>query len=538
MDRVLRVEMYLLICHWASNVKSNVLWIVTFLSIVATNTYANEPLECLIEPHRLVAITSSEVGVLASVNVDEADVVFKSDIIAALRTDVESAVLEISRARADANSEIELLRRDHDFTVRNRDRVNELNDKEVVSAQDVDEVRTAQDAAWLRLQAAMERQHTAQLEAARDELALARRTVLSPIDGVVVTRFKSAGEYVDGDPIVQIAQLDPLRVRVVVPIAMYGQIQVGMQATVLPELPIAGPFLASVTRIDPMMDAATATLSVRLSLPNPDNRLPAGLKCTLVLHPMEEKIADTDTQPESEHGLGKNADTALESATSKVLPSADRPPQFSAALEAKPIERTAAAVILIEPSEITDTQIPNPANEPISPNSVTNHKALDSEPCLTVGPLQDTDTDDLVETVLNKSDMKFMRRYASELNVDGLWGVISQQSHEDGQALIKRLEQKDVSDFQWFRRGPWMHHMSYGWYRDRKNAQTRVNHMQSLGLNAQLVTKGSTKSSLWFDLFRTSNDNDSTHGALIKNLRDQYPKISVLPITCPELASR
>jgi cobalt-zinc-cadmium efflux system membrane fusion protein len=137
----------LLLCRSYRASKSIASWITAILSIIATNAYANEPLECLIEPYRLVAVTSSEVGVLASVNVDEADVVVKGDTIAALRTDVESAVLEVSRARADANSEIELLRRDHEFTVRNGDRVNELHDQQLVSAQDVDEVRTAQDAA-------------------------------------------------------------------------------------------------------------------------------------------------------------------------------------------------------------------------------------------------------------------------------------------------------------------------------------------------------------------------------------------------------
>ena len=50
-------------------------WLEALLLIVANNAYANEPPECLIEPHWLVAITSSRIGVLASVGVDESDVV-------------------------------------------------------------------------------------------------------------------------------------------------------------------------------------------------------------------------------------------------------------------------------------------------------------------------------------------------------------------------------------------------------------------------------------------------------------------------------
>jgi hypothetical protein len=87
-----KVKMYSVNSQTARNVKSNTFRIAVLFEIFASNAHAAEPLECLIDPHRLVAITSSEIGVLASVNVDEADVVVKGDILAALRTDVENAV--------------------------------------------------------------------------------------------------------------------------------------------------------------------------------------------------------------------------------------------------------------------------------------------------------------------------------------------------------------------------------------------------------------------------------------------------------------
>ncbi len=349
-------------------------WSVALLWLFAASAYADEPLDCLIEPHVLVDISSSEIGVIASVGVAEADVVSEGDAVATLQTDVERATFEVTRARAQANREIELLRREHDFNTRKRDRFDELLKQRVVSAQDVDEVRTAQDTAWLRLQAAVEKQHTAELEATRDELALARRTVHSPIDGVVVRRYKSAGEFVDGDPIVQLAQLDPLLVRVIMPISMYGQIQVGMLATVLPELPLDGPFVASVTSIDPMMDAATATLGVRLALPNPEHRLPPGLRCSLVFHPME--IPDA----KAEHSSDLN--TVEFSISAQALPSSDLPPLLGAAMMGEPV--------------------------------ATDSPSDDS--CVTIGPLQDVAVADTVSAVLDASKIRFARRYLPEEN--------------------------------------------------------------------------------------------------------------------------
>ena len=50
----------------------------------------------------------------------------------------------------------------------------------------------------------------------RAEAVLDRRTIRSPVDGVVVDRFKAAGEYIENEPVMRVAQLDPLHVEVIV----------------------------------------------------------------------------------------------------------------------------------------------------------------------------------------------------------------------------------------------------------------------------------------------------------------------------------
>jgi len=96
-----------------------------------------------------------------------------------------------------------------------------------------------------------------------------------------VERFKSAGEYVDSEPVYEIAQLDPLHVEVIVPLEHLGKVESGM----LGEVTLFAPGFenstlnAVVRRIDAVSDAASATYGVRLELDNPDMTIPSGVRC-------------------------------------------------------------------------------------------------------------------------------------------------------------------------------------------------------------------------------------------------------------------
>ena len=55
-----------------------------------------------------------------------------------------------------------------------------------------------------------------------------------------------------------------------------------MKAEVRVELPVNRKYSAHVIIVDSVIDAASGTFGVRLELPNPDYRLPAGLLCQVV----------------------------------------------------------------------------------------------------------------------------------------------------------------------------------------------------------------------------------------------------------------
>ena len=60
---------------------------------------------------------------------------------------------------------------------------------------------------------------------------------------------------------------------------LFGSIEPGMPAEIEPEAPAEGLHAATVDVVDPLIDAASGTFGVRLTLPNPDHAVPSGLKC-------------------------------------------------------------------------------------------------------------------------------------------------------------------------------------------------------------------------------------------------------------------
>lgn len=208
--------------------------------------------ECFITPRVVVKVGSPVAGVLEKVEVERGDRVRNGQVIAELQSGLERAAVELARAKAE-------------FDKRRVARNSELDQDELISEHERDEMRTQAVVSDLELAEAAER--------------LNMRTIRSPIDGVVVERSHSPGELIQEAAIATIAQTDPLNVEVVLPVAVLGKIRLGDVAQVLPAAPVGGAYQAKVVIVDRVIDAASGTFGVRLELPNPGAKLPAGLRC-------------------------------------------------------------------------------------------------------------------------------------------------------------------------------------------------------------------------------------------------------------------
>lgn len=221
---------------------------------------------CLLEPSSEVELASETPGVIDEVLVDRGAVVRKGAKLATLRSGVEEASVGLARAKAE-------------FGERKTGRNDELFAEELISMNERDELVTEAKVAEMELREAEER--------------LRLRRLHSPIDGIVVARHKSEGEYVGNEPIFTLVRIDPLYVEVIVPASRFGSIRKGMVASVRPEAPVGGSYKATVSIVDPVIDAASGTFGVRLILPNAERRLPAGLKCDISFDPAPAAAAKT-----------------------------------------------------------------------------------------------------------------------------------------------------------------------------------------------------------------------------------------------------
>jgi RND family efflux transporter MFP subunit len=235
--------------------------------------------DCIIEPHQVVAIGSSVVGRIETVRVERSDFAEAGQVLVELESGPEEAAVELARTRSRLTGHIEAREANLDLSDRRRDRAKQLFESNALSLDTRDEAETQRTLAQLELKQAREDQRLASLELDQAMAILKRRTIRSPIDGVITERLMSPGEVVDEETILKIAQIDPLRVEVILPSAYFGSIQPGTKAAVVPEIPGDRVHIASVELIDRIIDAASGTFVVRLKLPNPDFAIPSGLNC-------------------------------------------------------------------------------------------------------------------------------------------------------------------------------------------------------------------------------------------------------------------
>lgn len=420
------------------------------LALAAAELGAAEPgleFECLIEPNMMIEVSSPVDGVIDSIEVDKADVVKAGQVLAQLEASVQRAQVEQARARAAMDGEIRAAQENVKFTQRKLKRINDLYSSQAVAPQQKDEVETEARLASMDLRKAKEDKRLAELELQKAIEALNQRTVRSPIEGVVVQRFLSPGESVKDKPIVSIAQIDPLRVEVILPAKEFGAIDLGMQAEVRPETSGGKAYPATVTIVDKVIDAASGTFGVRLELPNPEYALPGGLNCRVTFRP--------------------------------DLPRKELPPRQILASGAGGL-----------PSSDT--------NEDALSRDVDDYQqaeaAVKNVPaCLTVGPLpKDGKTDRLIAAIQKVATRVDEVGPGATVKGASRYLVLSPTQSSDAEArdLAQQLRDKGLGDVAVLIEGQFQRRVSLGVFSSQENALSRQKQAQDLGFDASVVPRG------------------------------------------------
>lgn len=393
--------------------------------LVSSQLFA-EPLpeiDCLVEPNKTIELSSSVPGVLANVLVDRSDSIKKNQVVAMLNSDVAKVKVRSSRekvklSRAEYKRAVELYS-EHVIT---------LSEKELADNQ-------------LKLY---------QLELEQAQANLEQRKIRSPIDAVVVDRYRMPGEYVNDNPVLKIAQLDPLRVEIIASAEQFGKITTGMHAHVETEFAGYLDLVAEVVLVDRVIDAASGTFGVRLKLANEDYEIPGGLKCKILFFNEEEETAYIE-----QHSTASFDNAAL-SETNKV--------DFVV-----PVDRM--------------------------------------ESCRSIGPFSKKSK---MLTLMEKLDNDIEQFRSRDVTTSSSYHLVTSgpfKNKTETRALISKIKKTGIKDIAMMMQEA-APSISFGLFKNEETALARQLKLSQLGFDSSVVLKSLDKKVYWADILADKSDEE------------------------------
>lgn len=454
-------------------------------------------LDCVIEPSEIVDIGSAVPGVVEKIHADRSDLVEAGTVLVELESSVEKAAHDLAKARSVLSTAIKLRQEGAAFGDLTQKRNQELMKTSAISRHNMDQLKTEAKIAKLQVKQEKDNKRIAGLEAVRTRALLDRRVIRTPVNGVVMERYKSVGEYIDEEPALRIAKLDPLHVEVIVPVSFLGQIKPGMQATVTPSAGNSEKRVATVERVDLVADAASATFGVRLTLPNPDYQVTAGLRCQVDFIPGENVMPATKdariarTEPVKKTPVSKPKQAPVPAIEKQVVAVKPDPGAFLKVAQVKPV---AEACYRIGP--VVDKNIANSLGKKLEEN--TQHTKLHHE------------------EVMATKDYVVMTPTVS-----------SQQEIDD---LQQQLAAAGISDHFVFTKGRHKNRISLGTYFYQQSAAKRVQFMASHGIDAKIVKRRKKATHYWLDVKLNSSPKGPGN---LETVRKSYaPSAPLKQVSC------
>lgn len=246
------------------------------------------------KPRNEVSVGIEVSGTIADVYVDFNDAVRAGDVLARLDTTILTAQLEQSKASMElaiaTQSEAEATLRQSDAELARLLKLQETSGGVLPAANDLDAAQATADRAAARVEnaKAQVRQARAQLAAKQTELDLAQ--IVSPIDGVVLSRNVDPGQTVAAtfqtpELFVIAEDLAEMQLSIEIDEADVGQVREGQVAVFTVDAYPDDEFPAEIEtlRYAPISSAGVVTYEAILSVDNSDLRLRPGMTATAIV---------------------------------------------------------------------------------------------------------------------------------------------------------------------------------------------------------------------------------------------------------------
>ena len=267
-----------------------------------TNNNTNSDQDTFTEPYRTIQVATTEMGILRERLVREGDIVELNQPLAKLDDELANASLEIAKQNVVCRGALNSAEAELRLQSSRVEKLHALLNDGNAHPEEFERAVMEKDVAAARVLTAQETLIVRKLELERIRLELDRRTIRSPLRGVVTKVHREVGEFVaPNDPVVMtVVQLDPLLATFSLPPAQAQQLRPGRSVPVQfasSETPIEG----EVELIAPVTDARSGTIRVKVKIPNAQGQCRSGERCSLLLNDRPTTLSEKARPAERSH---------------------------------------------------------------------------------------------------------------------------------------------------------------------------------------------------------------------------------------------
>lgn len=237
----------------------------------------------LTEPIKEIDLAFPEIGVISHFAVEEGDSVSKGDLLAQLDTRIYEGRKKIAEMAANSEAEVRSSRAELKMYEERYSKLKGLGSR-MTNPDELTRAEVALEGARSKHEIALDGAVKATIELEQILLEIDRRTLFSPISGVVTETFRDVAESVSGGEtlVMKVVDLSELAIVVHINVALARELEVG---DLVPVSPLDGgpDAMAVVNFISPVVDASSSTRRVRLLINNESNEHLSGVKYSVSL---------------------------------------------------------------------------------------------------------------------------------------------------------------------------------------------------------------------------------------------------------------
>jgi RND family efflux transporter MFP subunit len=236
------------------------------------------------QPSRMIDLAAAVGGIVKIVDADEGTAVKANDPVVHLDDSTEALTVRIAKLIAEDKSKEEGTRATMEQADYEAKVTTQLAGEHVEAELLMHQKVAAAEVAKFEYEAAKKAREKAVMDLEGAKINLERRTIRTPLPGLVTRMPKDPGEAVQPlETVAQIAVTDPLNILIHPPARLLGLFRVGQTLQVELLEPERRTITAKVELVNDIVEPASNTFRVRLLVPNADGHVPAGVKTRVTI---------------------------------------------------------------------------------------------------------------------------------------------------------------------------------------------------------------------------------------------------------------